>query len=155
VLKVFASYSKDKMVEIKVKKLRKEAILPKRAYEHDAAFDLHAAEDVMLKQGERKAVKTGLSLEMPQNYHAEIRPRSGLAAKHGVTIINTPGTIDSGYRGELMVLLINHGNEDFLVREGERIAQMMFSKVDPVTFTEVDDLENSERGGKGLGSSGK
>jgi len=143
------------MIEIKIKRLRENAILPKKAYEHDAAFDLHAAEDVMLKPGERKPVKTGLAVEMPQNYHAEIRPRSGLAAKHGVTIINTPGTVDSGYRGELMVILINHGNEEFLVRTGERIAQILFSKVDPITFTEVDELADTERGEKGFGSSGK
>lgn len=143
------------MVEVKVKKLREGAVLPKRAYQHDAAFDLHSAEEVMLKRGERKSVSTGIAIEMPQNYHAEIRPRSGLAAKHGITILNTPGTVDSGYRGELLIILINHGNEDFLVSKGERIAQIHFSKVDPVTFTEVDELTETERGSKGFGSSGR
>lgn len=142
-------------VEIKIKKLTEEAILPKRTYEHDAGFDLHSAEDVMLKPGEVKAIGTGVAIEMPQNYHAETRPRSGLAAKHSITVLNTPGTIDSGYRGEIKVILINHGKEEFLISKGERIAQMLFSKIDPVIFTEVDEIADTERGDKGFGSSGK
>lgn len=142
------------VLKIKVKKLRDTAILPKKAYEHDAGFDLHAAETVLIKPGERKLVKTGIALEMPHNWHAEIRPRSGLAAKHGITIINTPATIDSGYRGEIIVCLINHGDNEFLINTGERIAQILFSKVDPVVFEEVDELSESERGEKGFGSSG-
>lgn len=143
------------MTKIKIKKLTQEAILPKRAYENDAGFDLHAAEEVLLKAGERKVVRTGLAIEMPQNWHAEIRPRSGLAVKHGITIINTPGTIDSGYRGELIVALINHGKEEFLITKGERIAQILFSKIDAVSFEEVSELEESERGDGGFGSSGR
>ena len=143
------------MVQIKIKKLRQEAILPRKAYEYDAAFDLHSAEEIMLGAGERKLVGTGIAIEMPQNYHAEIRPRSGLAAKHGITVLNTPGTVDSGYRGEIQVILINLGREDFLIARGERIAQMLFSKVDAISFEEVDELSDSSRGPGGFGSSGK
>ncbi|HIH50960.1 MAG TPA: dUTP diphosphatase, partial [Nanoarchaeota archaeon] len=114
-----------------------------------------SAEEVMLSAGERKIVGTGIAIEMPQNYHAEIRPRSGLAAKHGITVLNAPGTIDSGYRGEVQVILINLGKEDFLIAKGERIAQMLFSKVDAISFEEVDELTESARGAGGFGSSGR
>lgn len=143
------------MVQIKIKRLKEDALMPKKAYEYDAAFDLHSAEEVMLRAGERKLVGTGIAIEMPQNYHAEIRPRSGLAAKHGITILNTPGTVDSGYRGEIQVILINLGKEDFLIAKGERIAQMLFSKVDAISFEEVSELAESARGAGGFGSSGK
>ena len=143
------------MVQIRIKKLKQDALMPKKAYEYDAAFDLHSAEEVMLCAGERRMVGTGIAIEMPQNYHAEIRPRSGLAAKHGITVLNAPGTIDSGYRGEVQVILINLGKEDFLIAKGERIAQMLFSKVDAISFEEVDELTESARGAGGFGSSGR
>ena len=129
--------------------------MPKQAYQHDAAFDLYSAEEVMLKPLDRKAIKTGLVFELPENCHAEVRPRSGLALKHGITVLNSPGTIDAGYRGELLVLLTNLSREDFLVSKGERIAQILFSKVNTVSFEEVDEVTKTHRGERGIGSSGR
>ncbi|MBU2496772.1 MAG: dUTP diphosphatase [Nanoarchaeota archaeon] len=142
------------MIPIKIKKIVEYAILPKRAYEYDAGFDLYSSEENILKPNERKLVKTGIAIEMPLNYHAEIRPRSGLAIKHGITVLNAPATIDSGYRGEIQVILINHSDEEFLVNKGERIAQLLFSKVDSIAFEEVEELSDTTRGEKGFGSSG-
>ncbi|OYT41465.1 deoxyuridine 5'-triphosphate nucleotidohydrolase [Candidatus Pacearchaeota archaeon ex4484_26] len=144
----------NELKEVRIKRLSKDAIIPKKAYEHDAGFDLHAAENIVLKPLERKLVKTGIALELPKGYHAEIRPRSGLALKHGITILNTPATIDTGYRGEIMIILANLGNEPFEVNKGERIAQLVFSQVHNVNLKEVEELSETQRGEKGFGSSG-
>jgi len=113
-----------------------------------------AAEDVELAPGARHAVATGFAVAIPDGYEIQVRPRSGLAFKHGITVPNTPGTIDSDYRGELKVLLINHGSESFPVHRGERIGQLVLAPVTRAAFTEVDDLDETERGSGGFGSTG-
>ena len=142
------------MVQIKYVKLREGAHIPTKAHEDDAGFDLYASEDFALNSHSYGCVPTALSIELPQGYEAQVRPRSGLAAKHGVTVLNAPGTIDAGYRGELKVILINHGDEDFLITAGMRIAQMVIAPVVAAEFIEVSSLEDSVRGEGGFGSSG-
>jgi dUTP pyrophosphatase len=120
-----------------------------------AGMDVVAAEDIDLQPGQRHAVATGFRVAIPDGYEIQVRPRSGLAFKHGITVPNTPGTIDSDYRGELKVLLINHGSEPFPVRRGERIAQLVPAVVTVASFEEVDDLCETERGHGGFGSTGQ
>lgn len=135
--------------------------LPLPAYQtaEAAGFDLLAAipegETLILKPGKRLAVPTGLVFELPQGFEAQIRPRSGLALKHGITCLNTPGTIDSDYRGEVQVLLVNLGEEDFTITRGMRIAQTIIASVCQVTITQVTELSQTERGAGGFGSTGK
>ncbi len=130
--------------------------LPSYATEHSAGMDLRANLDVsiILAPGQRALVKTGLFLELPEGTEAQVRPRSGLAFKHGVTVLNAPGTIDADYRGEVGVLLINHGQEPFEVKDGERIAQLVIARYVRVAFEEVVDLASSERGAGGFGHTG-
>jgi len=130
--------------------------LPHYATEHSAGMDLRANLDVSitLAPGERKLIPTGLFLELPEGTEAQVRPRSGLAFKHGVTVLNAPGTIDADYRGEVGVLLINHGQEPFEVKDGERIAQLVIARYVRVAFEEVVDLASSERGAGGFGHTG-
>lgn len=128
--------------------------LPSRATAHAAGMDLVAAVDVAIAPGERKLVPTGLKVAVPDGYELQLRPRSGLALKHGITLPNTPATIDADYRGELQVILINLGTEPFAVRRGDRIAQMLVQRVEPVTFREVKELPPSGRGEGGFGSTG-
>jgi dUTP pyrophosphatase len=129
--------------------------LPSYATAGSAGLDLRAAEAFTLKPGERALVPTGLSIALPENFEAQVRPRSGLAVKHGVTVLNSPGTIDSDYRGEIKVPLINHGTEDFVIARGDRIAQMVIAAVEQVTLVEVKSLDETTRGAKGFGSSGR
>ncbi len=131
--------------------------LPSRMSDGASGFDLLAAnqEPITLMPGERGLIPTGLAISMPQGLEAQIRPRSGLAYKHGITCLNTPGTIDADYRGEVKVLLINLGQEPFLIQRGERIAQMVFQLVPAVTLTEVDSLSETARGAGGFGHTGK
>ena len=119
-----------------------------------AGYDLCASKAVTIKSGEFEKVPTGIRISMPMGLEAQIRPRSGLAAKNGVTVLNAPGTIDSDYRGEICVILINHGKKDFVIDPGMRIAQMVFSKVTQVVFKEVDVLDETSRGEGGFGSTG-
>ncbi|MBK7383934.1 MAG: dUTP diphosphatase [Flavobacteriales bacterium] len=130
--------------------------LPHYATEHSAGMDLRANLDasITLAPGERKLIPTGLFLELPEGTEAQVRPRSGLAFKHGVTVLNAPGTIDADYRGEVGVLLINHGSEPFEVKDGERIAQLVIARYVRVAFEEVVDLASSERGAGGFGHTG-
>jgi len=130
--------------------------LPHFATDEAAGADLRAAidTDVSLAPGERRLIPTGFAMAMPKGTEAQIRPRSGLAYKHGITVLNTPGTIDSDYRGEVKVLLINHGSEDFTIQRGERIAQMIVAKLTPVTFDVVEELDDTARGAGGYGSTG-
>lgn len=128
--------------------------LPSRATSHAAGMDLVAAIDVALAPGERTLVPTGLKVAVPEGYELQLRPRSGLALKHGVTLPNTPATIDADYRGELQVILINLGHEPFAVRRGDRIAQMLVQRVEQVCFREVAELPASGRGEGGFGSTG-
>jgi dUTP pyrophosphatase len=131
--------------------------LPSYATVHSAGMDLRANLDasITLAPGEHALIKTGLFLELPEGTEAQVRPRSGLAFKHGVTVLNAPGTIDADYRGEVGVLLINHGQQPFEVKDGERIAQLVVARYERVTFAEVADLASSERGEGGFGHTGR
>jgi dUTP pyrophosphatase len=142
------------MLQIKFIKLREGAHIPQKAHEDDAGFDLYASEDCLLKAHGFGCVPTAIAIELPAGTEAQVRPRSGLAAKYGVTVLNAPGTIDAGYRGEVKVILINHGEEDFAISAGMRIAQMVVSPVLPAFFTEVETLDETLRGEGGFGSSG-
>ena len=129
--------------------------MPTRAYAGDAGLDLASCERVELAPGERALVGTGLAVAIPDGYAGFVQPRSGLAAKHGISIVNTPGLVDSGYRGELLVNLVNHDDgEPFVVEPGMRIAQLVILQVPPVELVEVDELPQSVRGAGGFGSSG-
>ncbi len=130
--------------------------LPTYATEHSAGMDLSAAleEAIELFPGERMLIPTGLSMAMPDGFEAQIRPRSGLAIKHGVTVLNTPGTIDADYRGEIKVCLINHGQEPFVIERGMRIAQMVIARHANVKWIKVASLDETERGSGGFGSTG-
>jgi dUTP pyrophosphatase len=134
----------------------KDLALPAYATEHSAGMDLLAAvtENVVLKTGERKLVPTGLSIALPDGYEAQIRPRSGLALKNGVSLVNSPGTIDADYRGEIGVIVINHGAEPFTIERGMRIAQMVIAPYTRAQFSEVLELPTSSRGSGGFGSTG-
>lgn len=128
--------------------------MPERATEGSAGYDLCASKAVTIKSGEFEKVPTGVRISMPQGMECQIRPRSGLAGKYGVTVLNAPGTIDSDYRGEICVILINHGKKDFVIEPGMRIAQMVFAHVTQVQFEEVDKLDETARGAGGFGSTG-
>jgi dUTP pyrophosphatase len=130
--------------------------LPAYATAHSAGMDLRAnlGTPIVLASGQRALIPTGLFLELPEGTEAQVRPRSGLALKHGVTVLNAPGTIDADYRGEVGVLLINHGSEPFEVKDGERIAQLVVANYTRVVFNEVDDIRATERGAGGFGHSG-
>jgi dUTP pyrophosphatase len=128
--------------------------LPAYATAGAAGMDVLAAEDVTLAPGARWPVATGLALAIPHGYEIQVRPRSGLALKHGISVPNAPGTIDSDYRGELKVILINHGQTPFEVRRGDRIAQLVFAPVVQASWLKVDDLDETERGAGGFGSTG-
>ena len=142
-------------VRLAIKKVRDGAVVPVRAYAGDAGMDLAACERVELAPGARALVPTGLAVAIPDGYAGYVQPRSGLAAKHGISIVNTPGLVDSGYRGELLVNLVNHDEEQaFVVEPGMRIAQLVILPVPPVELVEVDELPDSERGADGFGSSG-
>ena len=142
------------MIELPVRRLRPDATLPARAYAGDAGFDLAACERVELGPGERAAVPTGLAVAIPEGYAGFVQPRSGLAARNGLTIVNTPGLVDSGYRGELVVILLNTDREvPFVVEPGMRIAQLVVVPVPEVELVELDELPASERGVRGFGSS--
>jgi dUTP pyrophosphatase len=142
-------------VRLEIKKVRDSAVVPARAYHGDAGMDLASCERVELAPGARALVPTGLAVAIPDGYAGYVQPRSGLAAKHGISIVNTPGLVDSGYRGELLVNLVNHDDEQpFVVEPGMRIAQLVILQVPPVELVEVDELPVSERGADGFGSSG-
>lgn len=134
----------------------KDLALPAYATEHSAGMDLLAAvvEPITLASGERALVPTGLSIALPDGYEAQIRPRSGLALKHGISLVNSPGTIDADYRGEIGVIVINHGREPFLIERGMRIAQMVIAPYTRAQFSEVLELPTSARGAGGFGSTG-
>ena len=139
---------------LKVKKLRQDAILPVYAHPGDAGMDVFANEDAQLEPGVTRLVKTGIAIELPPNTEAQVRPRSGLAVKHQITVLNTPGTIDEGYRGEVGVILINHGKSAFTVAKGMKIAQMIVKPVTQAEIVEVEELSDTRRGAGGFGSTG-
>ena len=128
--------------------------LPRYATEDAAGMDVVSAETVSIAPGARHPVATGLALAIPQGYEIQVRPRSGLALKHGVTVPNTPGTIDSDYRGELKVIMINHGTEPFAIARGDRVAQLVLAPVTQAAWVEVDELDETDRGEGGFGSTG-
>ncbi|MCP4181608.1 MAG: dUTP diphosphatase [bacterium] len=132
-----------------------EDLTPKRAHHDDAAFDIMARKTIVLKPGKSHLVPTGLYIELPTHYEAQIRPRSGLALKHTLTITNSPGTIDAGYRGEVGIIMLNAGTEDYTVKRGERAAQMVINKLPEIELMQVDELSDSKRGSGGFGSTGK
>ena len=142
------------MYKLKIKKLSETAVIPEYAHPGDAGMDLFSSEELILKPGEYKVVKTGITIELPPSTEAQVRPRSGLAAKHGITVLNSPGTIDEGYRGEVGVILINHSNKDFHITTGMKIAQMIIATVVRAEIEEADHLTQTRRGDGGFGSTG-
>ena len=142
------------MIELPIQRLREEAVVPERAYTGDAGLDLAACERVELAPGERALVGTGLAVAIPEGYAGFVQPRSGLAARHGLTIVNSPGLVDAGYRGELRVILLNtDSSEPVVVEPGMRIAQLVVLPIPELELVEVDELPASERGVRGFGSS--
>ncbi len=141
-------------LKVKIKRVSESAITPCYAHEGDAGVDLYSDEDCILKPGERKLVKTGIKIALPHGYEAQVRPKSGLALNHGISLCNSVGTIDSGYRGEICVILINHGSEEFKVNKATKIAQMIFNKFEEAEFQEVEELDETKRNQGGFGSTG-
>ena len=142
-------------MEIKIQKIHPDAIIPKYAHEGDSGMDLYSIEERTLPSMARTLMPTGIRIALPKGYEAQVRPRSGLALKKGISIINTPGTIDSGYRGDVGVILINHSKETVTIDKGERIAQIVIQKVECAKITEVESLDETERGQNGFGSTGR
>ncbi len=147
------------LYQIKVKKLPgfDDLTIPQKMSEYASGFDIYAGvkEDITLHPGDRVLIPTGFALEMPIGIEAQIRPRSGLALKYGITLLNTPGTIDADYRGEIKVIVAHLGNETFTIKRGERIAQMVFMKLPEVTLEEVEEINETIRGSGGFGHTGK
>jgi dUTP pyrophosphatase len=143
-------------MQIRIEKVHKDAILPTYAHgpQEDAGMDLHAVEEVTLDPGVARLVPTGLTIELPPGYEGQVRPRSGLALKHAITMPNAPGTIDPGYRGELRVILLNLGRESYTIHAGDRIAQLIVARYEAVEWLEGG-LAESARGSGGFGSSGR
>ena len=142
------------MIELPIQRLREDAVVPERPYAGDAGLDLSAGEQVDLGPGERALVGTGLAVAIPEGYAGFVQPRSGLAARHGLTVVNSPGLVDSGYRGELRVVLLNtDATEPFVVERGMRIAQLVVLPIPELELVEVEELPASERGVRGFGSS--
>ena len=131
-----------------------EDLFPRKAHEDDAAFDLRSRIDTVIPSGKIMLVPTGVFMELPVGYEAQVRPRSGLALKHGITVLNTPGTIDAGYRGEVGVILINAGENDFTIARGDRIAQMVIQQLTDVQLVSAEALSETARGAGGFGSTG-
>lgn len=136
------------------KRVHPDAVLPAYAHPSDAGMDIRSVDDLVISVGKRALVKTGLVVNLPLGYEAQVRPRSGLALKQGVTVLNTPGTIDAGYRGEIGVILINLGENDFEVKKGDRIAQLVIAPVTQPTIVETTDVDVTDRGAGGFGSTG-
>jgi dUTP pyrophosphatase len=142
------------VIELPIRRLRDDAVVPSRAYAGDAGLDLAACDRVELGPGERATVGTGLAVAIPDGYAGYVQPRSGLAMRHGITIVNTPGLVDSGYRGELRIVLLNtDAREPFVVEPGMRIAQLVIVPIPEIEPVEVDELPGSVRGVRGFGSS--
>ena len=142
------------MIDVAVRRLRADAVLPGPAYDGDAGLDLTACEHARLEPGERAVVSTGIAVEIPEGYAGFVQPRSGLAARHGLGVVNSPGLIDSGYRGEIRVVLLNTDlREPFTVEPGMRVAQLVIAPVASVRLVEVEELQTTERGSRGFGSS--
>lgn len=139
---------------LKFKCIHPDAVLPAYAHPSDAGMDLRSVDDLVIAPGKRALVHTGLVMLLPPMYEAQVRPRSGLALKHGVTVLNTPGTIDSGYRGEVGVILANFGDQDFAVSKGDKIAQVVIAPVTQPVVEETEIIDETDRGEGGFGSTG-
>ena len=139
---------------VRFKRLCPDAVLPAYAHPGDAGMDIRSVEDIEIAPGARALVHTGLVMALPAGWEAQVRPRSGLALKHGVTVLNTPGTIDAGYRGEVGVILANLGDAPFAVKKGDRIAQLVVAPVTTAAIEETDVVDDTDRGGGGFGSTG-
>ena len=141
------------MIEVKIQKIDKSAKLPHRMSAHAAGYDLYSChqQNIILKKGEVKLVPTGIAISLPAGYEAQIRPRSGLAIKHGIGVLNAPGTIDADYRGEIKIILFNYGKEDFIIASGTRVAQMIIAKHEIVDFAVTEELDVTKRGSGGFG----
>ena len=142
------------MITVKIKKI-KDVNVPSYVHDGDSGVDLCSAEEYILKPMERKLIPTGIKIAVPKGYEAQVRPKSGLALKHGLSIVNTPGTIDAPYRGEVGIIVINLGGEPYKVEKGSKIAQMVFNKVEHANFEEVSELDETTRNEGGFGSTGK
>jgi dUTP pyrophosphatase len=142
------------LIKLLIQRLGPDAVIPERAYAGDAGLDLAASERIEIGPGERAVVGTGLAVAIPEGYAGFVQPRSGLASRHGISVVNSPGLVDSGYRGELRVVLLNTDRVDaFVIKPGMRIAQLVILAIPHVELSEVEDLPESERGGQGFGSS--
>ncbi len=141
------------MIEVKIQKIDNSAKLPHRMSTHAAGYDLYSChqQNIILKKGEVKLVPTGIAISLPAGYEAQIRPRSGLAIKHGIGVLNAPGTIDADYRGEIKIILFNYGKEDFIIAPGTRVAQMIIAKHEIVDFAVTEELDATTRSSGGFG----
>ncbi len=141
-------------MKIKIQKINNDAVVPHYVHKGDAGMDLYSVEEVILAAGERKLIGTGLKFEIPMGFELQVRPKSGLAANFGVTVLNTPGTVDSGYRGEVKVILYNSSKNEYQVKKGEKIAQAVIAKYEEAEIEEVAELSETSRGDGGFGSTG-
>lgn len=139
---------------LRFRRIHPDAVLPAYAHPSDAGMDVRSVDDLVIAPGRRALVHTGLVMALPLMYEAQVRPRSGLALKNGITVLNTPGTIDSGYRGEVGVILANFGEEDFVVRKGDKIAQIVIAPVTQPVIEETETVDETDRGAGGFGSTG-
>ena len=141
-------------INIKIKRLNEDAILPEKQHDSDAGYDLHSIEEIILKPNKIYKVRTGIAIQIPNNYAGLVLPRSGLSSKYGISLINTPGLIDSGYRGELLIPLINHSSNEYTINKTERVAQLILIEIPEVKIEVTSDLDESDRDSKGFGSTG-
>ena len=141
-------------INIKIKRLNENAILPEKQHDSDAGYDLHSIEEIILKPNKIYKVRTGIAIQIPNNYAGLVLPRSGLSSKYGISLINTPGLIDSGYRGELLIPLINHSSNEYTINKTERVAQLILLEIPEVKIEVTSDLDESDRNSKGFGSTG-
>ena len=141
-------------INIKIKRLNENAILPEKQHDSDAGYDLHSIEEIILKPSKIYKVRTGIAIQIPNNYGGLVLPRSGLSSKYGISLINTPGLIDSGYRGELLIPLINHSSNEYTINKTERVAQLILIEIPEVKIEVTSDLDESDRNSKGFGSTG-
>ena len=142
------------VINIKIKRLNENAILPEKQHDSDAGYDLHSIEEIILKPNKIYKVRTGIAIQIPNNYGGLVLPRSGLSSKYGISLINTPGLIDSGYRGELLIPLINHSSNEYTINKTERVAQLILIEIPEVKIEVTSDLDASDRDSKGFGSTG-
>lgn len=149
----------EKLIKVKIEQIEgaKDLPLPKYMSSSAAGMDLyaHVIEENIIKKGEIKLIPTGIKIALPEGYEAQIRPRSGLALKHGIALVNSPGTIDADYRGEIKIIMINLGTEDFVINRGDRIAQMVINKIEQIRWEVTEEIDQTERGDGGFGHTGK